>query len=168
MEHAVRHHIRKHLEEDPVKYGKLSERLQEILEQLDGQWKEQIAALSKLIQQLRNDAAVEGEALPDMPPHWLPFLRLLADAKFGKNADADRVVGPELMDATAEIVEIITDEFRIPGFWKPAHMPDQERLRGRLFEELFNRRVLPMARLDETVERLMELARANNDKLVNA
>ncbi len=32
MEHAIRSHIRKHLDEDPVKYGKLSERLKELLQ----------------------------------------------------------------------------------------------------------------------------------------
>ena len=53
MEHAVRSHVRKHLDEDPVKYTKLSERLKEILEQMDGLWQEQVDALSSLIRQLQ-------------------------------------------------------------------------------------------------------------------
>ncbi|MCG5526349.1 hypothetical protein LRB11_15665 [Ectothiorhodospira haloalkaliphila] len=36
MEHAVRSHVRKHMDEDPVKFGRLSERLEELLQQLDG------------------------------------------------------------------------------------------------------------------------------------
>ncbi|MCW9059407.1 MAG: hypothetical protein OQL11_11090, partial [Gammaproteobacteria bacterium] len=57
-------------------------------------------------------------------------------------------------------------ELRIPDFWRPAHIPDQERLKGRLFEELFNRRLLAMDRLDATVDKLMELARANHARLL--
>nr|WP_280521884.1 hypothetical protein [Ectothiorhodospira mobilis] len=40
MEHAVRSHVRKHLDEEAVQYGRLSERLEELLQQLDGQWAE--------------------------------------------------------------------------------------------------------------------------------
>ena len=42
MEHAVRHHIRTHVDEDPVYYGKLSERIDEILDRLEERW-DQIA-----------------------------------------------------------------------------------------------------------------------------
>jgi type I restriction enzyme R subunit len=166
MEHALRSHIRKHLDEDPVKYGKLSERLKKLLEELDGQWQAQIEAFKALIQRLREEAPVEGEAPPQMPAHCLPFLRLITQARLGDEAPPDPNTTVELMDATAEVVEIISDELRIPGFWKPSHLPDQERLKGRLFEELFNRRLLPLDKVDATVDKLMELARANHDKLV--
>src|SRR5690606_23881358 len=86
MEHAVRSHVRKHLDEDPVKYSKLSERLKEILDQLDGLWQEQVDALSALIKQLKEDEATEGEAPSSLPPNHLPFLRLMAEAKHGANA----------------------------------------------------------------------------------
>ena len=36
MEHALRYHIRKHLDEDPTHYQKLSERLKGILEEFEG------------------------------------------------------------------------------------------------------------------------------------
>ena len=38
MEHAIRHHIRKHLDQDPVHYTKLSERLEAILRQFGENW----------------------------------------------------------------------------------------------------------------------------------
>ena len=168
MEHAIRSHIRKHLDEDPVKYGKLSERLKELLEKLDGQWKEQLEAFEGLIGELQEGHAVEGEDLPDLPPHYLPFLRLLTQAKLGDDAKPDTATAATLTEATVELVEIITGELRIPGFWKPAHIPDQDRLRGRLFEELFNRRLVPHDTLDALVDKLMELARANHEKLLKA
>ncbi|MCL4746505.1 MAG: type I restriction endonuclease subunit R [Burkholderiaceae bacterium] len=166
MEHAIRAHVRKHLDEDPVKYGKLSERLEEILQQLDGQWAALQEALEGLIAQLKDDQAVTGEALPEMPAHCLPFLRLLTEEALGKDATPDSATGVKLMDATAEMVAIILDEARIPGFWKPARVPDQERLHGRLFEELFSRKLMPVAKAEATVDKLMELARANHERLM--
>ena len=45
MEHAARHHIRTHIPEDPVYYGKLSERLEEILQQFEDNWEQLVIAL---------------------------------------------------------------------------------------------------------------------------
>jgi type I restriction enzyme R subunit len=90
---------------------------------------------------------------------------LLTQAKLGDNPP-DAATGAALAEAAVEAVEIIQGEIRIRDFWKPAHIPDQERLKGRLFEELFNRHLLPMATLDATVDKLLELARANHQKLV--
>jgi len=74
MEHAVRSHVRKHLDEDPVKYGRLSGRLEELLQQLDGQWAEQVEALKTLIQQLRDGA--QGAPLKLAAGRWpLPATR---------------------------------------------------------------------------------------------
>jgi type I restriction enzyme R subunit len=167
MEHAIRSHVRKHMDEDPVKYGKLSERLKELLEKLAGQWQEQMEAFEALIRELREDAELQGEDLPDMPPHCLPFLRLLREARLG-DAKTDPETEAQLMDATAEVVEIISGELRIPDFWKPAHMPDQAALRSRLFRELAGRKLLPLAELPATADKLMELAKANHDKLIKA
>lgn len=164
MEHAVRSHVRKHMDEDPVKYGKLSERLKELLEQLDGQWDEQIQALRDLIDQIREGEPVEGEQLPDMPASHQPFLRQLIEARCGGETPFSDMMSA-LMDATAEIVAIITEELQIPEFWKPSHITDQERLRSRLFQELFNRKVVPRSKAEATADKLLELARANHDKL---
>jgi hypothetical protein len=47
MEHAIRSHIRKHADADPVLYRKLSERLNDILKNLGEQWNELIAQLQR-------------------------------------------------------------------------------------------------------------------------
>ena len=167
MEHAIRSHIRKRLDEDPVKYEKLSERLKEILDQLDGQWQEQIDALQSLIDDLPDDAPAPGEEIPEMPAHYRPFLRLLQQEALGEEEPDDRT-RQRLMDTTAELVDTIASELQIPDFWKPAHQPDQERLRGRLFRELFNGGLVPKTKVEATADKLMELAKANHDKLVKA
>jgi len=167
MEHAVRSHVRKHLDEDPVKYTKLSERLKEILEQMDGLWQEQVDALSALIRQLQEDETTDGEAPSALPSNHLPFLRVMAEIK----QDGGTALTPDeqenLEQATVSTVQIITEELRIPDFWKPSHLPDQERLRGRLFEELFELDLFPVNQLDALLDKLIDLAKANHSKLVN-
>ena len=44
MEHAIRHHINVHLAEDPVRYRRLSERLEQILAEHAGNWEQQALA----------------------------------------------------------------------------------------------------------------------------
>ena len=167
MEHAVRSHVRKHLDEDPVKYTKLSERLKEILDQLDGLWQEQVDTLSALIRQLQEDETTEGEAPSSLPSNHLPFLRLMVDIKHGANAKLKSDEQESMEQATVSAVKIITEELRIPDFWKPSHLPDQERLRGRLFEELFELDLFPIKQLDGLLDKLIDLAKANHNKLVN-
>ncbi len=167
MEHAVRSHVRKYLDEDPVKYTKLSERLKEILEKMDGLWQEQVDALSALIRQLQEDETTDGESPSALPSNHLPFLRVMAEIK----QDGGTALTPDeqenLEQATVSTVQIITEELRIPDFWKPSHLPDQERLRGRLFEELFELELFPVNHLDDLLDKLIDLAKANHSKLVN-
>nr|WP_298249666.1 type I restriction endonuclease subunit R [uncultured Halomonas sp.] len=168
MEHAVRSHVRKHLDEDPVKYGQLSERLERLLDELDGQWDEQVAALEALIQQLRDGASVNGEAIPEMPAHAEPFWRELV-ASAGLEAETmEAATAQTLLDATEEAVTAIQQEIVIPDFWKPSHIPDQERLKQELFSQLMMGGLVPMDQAEATAERLIDLARSNHHKLVNA
>ena len=55
MEHALRFHIRKNFDEDPARYTKLSERLDDILKTLTGKWDQ----LSLALEQLLGDAKDE-------------------------------------------------------------------------------------------------------------
>ena len=55
-------------------------------------------------------------------------------------------------------------EIALADFWnKP---PAQEALRRRIFQILDDANVLPLSRLDELADRLLELARVNSAKLV--
>ena len=168
MEHAVRAHTRKHLDEDPVKYGRLSERLEELLQALDGQWAEQVEALKTLIQQLRDGARVEGEEIPEMPAHAEPFWRELVASSGLSVEELDEASAQKLLEATEELVGLIQQEIAIPDFWKPSHIPDQEALRQHLFSTLMFKRLVPFDQASEVAQRLLDLARSNHDKLVNA
>jgi hypothetical protein len=65
MEHAIRSHIRKHLDEDPVLFRKRSERLNEILKTLADQYDDLIAALHKIVIDLQTGSAGMDAVPPD-------------------------------------------------------------------------------------------------------
>ncbi len=56
MEHAARHHIRQHIDEDPVHYGKLSEHLEEILKTYGENWEQLAMALSGFVGEVERGA----------------------------------------------------------------------------------------------------------------
>jgi type I restriction enzyme R subunit len=166
MEHAIRSHIRKHLDEDPVLFRKLSERLREILDQLGNKWEEQIAAMQGIVQELRAGQASAGETLPDLPEHCLPFFRLLMDETGGAPEQS-----PEratvIMNLTIEIVDLIAGELT-ENFWRPNKKPDQDALATRIFEHLMKAGIIEMDDADALVDKLMDLARANHRKLMDS
>jgi type I restriction enzyme R subunit len=76
MEHATRAHLRQKHDEDPVFYGRLSERLKEILRDLEGRWEDMIKALQELIQEaLQGRQQDVGTGLD--PQTQAPFFDLL-------------------------------------------------------------------------------------------
>jgi type I restriction enzyme, R subunit len=57
MEHAMRHHISLHMEEDPTRYRRLSERLEQILEEHRDNWEQQAFVLSEFLDKIKGDDA---------------------------------------------------------------------------------------------------------------
>ena len=75
MEHAIRYHIRKHFDEDPAHYAKLSEKLDKILEALKEQWDQLALALSDLVDDALKGRQVDSTGLD--PQTEAPFYGLL-------------------------------------------------------------------------------------------
>ncbi len=89
MEYALRYHIRKHFDEDPAHYTKLSEKLDQILAALKNQWEQLALALSDLVDDVLKGLEVDATGLD--PRNRGALLRL---ARPGAQADttAGRVV----------------------------------------------------------------------------
>jgi type I restriction enzyme R subunit len=166
MEHAIRAHIREHLDQDPVAYRKLSERLRDVLDKLGEQWDLLTQALQGLVDEIRTGHVAPDDRLPDLPEHYGPFLRLIVDTAAGDRAisDAERKL---LVDLTVEVVDTISAEL-VPNFWRPNRQPAQDALNTRVFELLMKSRLLPTPQIEALVDKLMELARANHDRLMKA
>ncbi|WP_024869263.1 type I restriction endonuclease subunit R [Pseudoxanthomonas suwonensis] len=168
MEHAIRSHIRKHADEDPVLYRKLSERLNEILKSLGEQWDEVIAQLQKIIDDLRTGTVGTADAPSDLPEHCAPFLRTVLDVVCAGQAPKSAEL-LRLKDVTVELVDLLVQELQgNRGIWSPSKRADQDNLNGQLFEHLMRLRP-PLVDADKAgvlADKLMEQARANHDKLV--
>ncbi|WP_417473306.1 type I restriction endonuclease subunit R [Luteimonas mephitis] len=168
MEHAIRSYIRKHTDEDPVLYRKLSERLNDILKTLGEQWNEVIAQLQKLIDDLRTGKASLADAPGDLPEHCAPFLRTVLDvACAGQNPTPTELL--RLKDVTVKLVDLLVQELQgNPNIWSPSKRADQDGMNTQLFEHLMRLRP-PLLDADKAgllADKLMEQARANQDKLV--
>lgn len=168
MEHAIRSHIRKHTDEDPVLYRKLSERLNEIFRTLGEQWSEVIAQLQKIIDELRTGKAGAADAPGDLPEHCAPFLRTVLDVVCaGQTPTPAELL--RLKDVTVELVDLLVQELQgNRGIWSPSKRADQDNLNGQLFEHLMRLRP-PLVDADMAgvlADKLMEQARASHDKLV--
>lgn len=168
MEHAIRSHIRKHTDEDPVLYRKLSEHLNDILKTLGQRWDEVIARLQALIDELRSGKAGSGDVPSDLPEHCAPFLRTVLDVVCaGQEPTAAELL--RLNDVTVELVELLVQELQgSRGIWNK--LAAQEDLNTQLFEHLMRLRP-PLVNADKAgvlADKLMEQARANHDKLMQA
>ena len=164
MEHAIRAHIREHADQDPVLYRKLSERLTQLLDKLGEQWEQLTIALQGVINEIRTGHVQVDEDLPDMPEHYAPFLRLVTDAVAG-SATLTATERQRLTEVTVELVDMTMAELT-PNFWRPANQPARDALGSRLFAILMRSKVLPASQVDALIDKLLELMRANHDRLL--
>lgn len=168
MEHAIRSHIRKHADEDPVLYRKLSERLNEILRALGEQWDTVIAQLQKIIDELRMGTAGAQDTPAGLPEYCTPFLRTVLDVVVAAQTPTPAEL-LRLNEVTVDLVELLVQELKgNPKIWSPNKIPDQENLNGVLFDHLMRLRP-QLADADKAgvlADKLLEQARANHDKLV--
>ena len=95
-----------------------------------------------------------------------PFLRLIVDAAVGNGAIGD-VERKRLVDLTVEVVDVVAGELT-PNFWRPNRQPAQDALNTRIFELMMRSRLLPTPQIEALTDKLMELARANYDRLMKA
>jgi type I restriction enzyme, R subunit len=179
MEHALRYHIRKHFDEDPAHYRKLSEKLDEILEALRERWDQLALALSDLVDDALKGRQVDVTGLD--PKTEAPFYGLLGQ-ELEAEATADRQVVPDeppeelsstqaavLRQATVTLVAHLRREISVVGFWQNTYA--QGVLRKWVVQHLDGQQVdgrdlFKLDRLSEVADRVVELARANHNRLV--
>jgi type I restriction enzyme R subunit len=181
MEHAVRYHIRKHFDEDPAHYTKLSEKLDQILEGLKEQWNQLALALCDLVDEALKGREVDSTGLN--PKTEAPFYGLLGQ-ELEAEATADREVIDDdaspaeltptesevLKQATITLVAHVRREISVVGFWQNTYA--QELLRKWVVQHLDGQQVdghdlFKLNRLPEVADRVVELARANHSNLVD-
>jgi len=158
MEHALRHHIRKHFDEDPVHYTKLSERLDAVLASLQDQWDQLTLALKDLVADATKGREADDTGLD--PQTEAPFYDVLKHLV----PSVDEAKGEMLRDTTLELVARLQREIKIAGFWKK---PEARRsLSNEIVQLLDDTNLFEFDKLEGVAEKVMQLAKANHDKLV--
>lgn len=168
MEHAIRSHIRRHLDEDPVRFRKLSERLNDILRTLGEQWSGLIAQLQHMVDELRSGAANDGSVPDDLPEHCAPFLRTVLDVVCQGQTPTDAQLA-RLKDITVDLVALLVQELQSdPKIWTANKRAAQEDLKAQVFEFIMKLRppLVDDSRAGVLSDALMDQARALHHKLV--
>ncbi len=158
MEHAMRHHVRKHVDEDPTFYGKLSERVDEILDRLEERWDQIAFELTELINEVNEGRTDEDETGLD-PATELPFHNQMAEKLATSRPDAS----DRLIDLTTHLVAKIRQIIGAVGFWYNANKQDE--LRKTIKRTLDDSDLFAFASLDELATELVALAKANQRRL---
>jgi len=184
MEHALRHHIRKHEDEDPAFYDSLSERLERILSEYEEDWEKQYELLESLQHRAREGREADDTGLDTETE--APFFSLLETVAARDSGEADyegatdQVGDPDvayesgrdrltderretLADATVDMVEHIRQEVRIVDFWR--NDAAQSELRSWIFKHLAREAKIPFEKLDAAADRVMDLARNRHSRL---
>ena len=164
MLHAARHHISIHLHEDPVLFAKLSEKLEQILQDLKDNWTELERELHRFIEEeLKQGREQEVEGLD--PKVQAPFFGLLKEAveeSAGKTLEGEAF--RTAVTTTVEIVDHIKEEICRVGFWRDP--PSRQRLENWVYRSLRRSRLVPNDKVQELAIRFVDLAKSRHRFLV--
>jgi len=158
MEHALRHQIRERYDEDPARYRKLSERLDEILDALEGKWDQLVIALEKLVDEAAEERPVSEVGLDEVD---LRFLGVIEEELGDTEVDRDMVI-----EVTTGLVDMTRRRVRIVGFW--SNSTAQDELRKQVVQRLDQKALYPLDQCKRVADRLIELSKANHLLLVKA
>ncbi len=159
MEHAARYHIKVHLAEDPAHYKKLSERLDEILQEFRDQWDDLAKNLWQFTEHMRQ---AESREVPGLDTQReAPIYRLLAQEFAGGTIPVEREGALKL--ACKEMTTEMRQHLSRVDFWR--NRPAQDRLRGWLVDFLDKQNVVPFEKLNGIANEVLKLARALHTRL---
>jgi type I restriction enzyme R subunit len=160
MEHALRHHITVHLNEDPVYFRKLSEKLEEILRSFKDNWEQLVLELRALIGEARVEIGPQPGGLDDKTE--TPFYRILDDIA-PEPGQAGSVARGEIAELTTTMVEHIRAELRLVDFWRRPEAQNQ--LRAWIVQFLDDHDLVSFADQQRVADQVMELAKALHTRL---
>lgn len=156
MEHAIRNHIDIKRPEDPAKFRRLSERLEEILQRFEDRWDELAQQLEMFVKEIKTEDERANDTGLSAPER--AFWRLLEENR------TDGVSDEALLDGARELVALARTEVSAVDFWR---MPvAQEVLRTAILKYIDDHDLVPYERLERTSDEMMGVARAQHARLV--
>jgi type I restriction enzyme R subunit len=160
MEHAIRHHISVHIGEDPTRYRRLSERLEQVLADHAGNWEQQTLSLGALLAETRADA------VDDDGPAGSRRLGRLESALYGLLAEEtatggtlEGTEGQVLADFCRRLHKLAARQTTRMDFWR--HDVDQYAFRDEVTVALIEDGVGDLDGAPELADKLFEIIKAN-------
>lgn len=160
MEHAIRKHCTVHHDEDPAFYNSLSEKVEHLIDQYQGQWD----LLAEELAKLRGEA-IEGRKQGEqgMSREATTFYEHIANEAFD-NGDVPNTAKPKMKALMEAIVETLQESIASIDFWNNADK--QKMTRSEIKTALT---LTSIAELKQNRERIaveiMKLAKNRHDEL---
>ena len=162
MEHAIRHHINVHLAEDPVRYRRLSERLEQILAEHKGNWEQQMLALGELLDEMKTQETERDRGDSS--------LNRVEEALYGvvlENTATDGVVteqqGQKVADFVRRLYDLAaTDTTRVDFWRRPVDWADFVR---EITVALIEDDICPPDQAAALADALFEVIKANRSRI---
>ena len=159
MEHAIRKHCKVHLEEDPVLYQKLSDKLESLIQQYKENWNE----LYRHLFDLRNEA--EAGRKDEKDPRSGPFFDLIGQIAFGKSGVPTQHA-VSVMSLVSLALEKLKRTIGIINFWGNA--PEVSKLKGELSDLLLFSNIDEIAKKsDKIVTEITALAKVRHKDILS-
>jgi type I restriction enzyme R subunit len=159
MEHAIRKHCKVHLDEDPVLYQKLSDKLEALIQKYKDDWDE----LYRHLFVLRTEA--EAGRKDEKDPRSGPFFDLIAQIAFGKGGVPAEHVST-VMGLVAQVLEKLKRTIGIINFW--GNPPEVSKLKGELSDLLLFSNVDEiMGKSDKIVTEITALAKVRHKDILS-
>ena len=157
IEHAIRHHLKVHVDEDPEYYKKLSEKLQEIIQDNEERWDQLVLLLLDLRDYIETEHQQQAQDL-DLTQTQLAFYNIL-------NAELVQAEGKALGEQKTEqvksvvqsLTEMLDEATQIVDFFDK--WDEQKRIKRNIKREIIEH--FGESAVKPITERFMELARVH-------
>ncbi|MDE0159474.1 MAG: type I restriction endonuclease subunit R [Candidatus Dadabacteria bacterium] len=156
IEHAIRHHIKINLDDDPEYYRKLSERLEDIIRRHEEKWDALVQLLLDFRENIESDREKQSEE-SGLTPTEQPFYNILMAELTGRGEEMamDAQTQEKVKEVTRSLVAMLDEATRIVDFFNK--WDEQRRVKREI------RRVV-IENFDESLvkpvtDRFMELAK---------
>lgn len=159
MEHAIRHHISLHMDEDPTRYRRLSERLEQILAEHEGNWEQQAFALADFMERIKTEDSERDRSDSSALNRVESALYGLLAAEIVSDGVIDRQEGQRLAGFSRDLYELAVARTTRKDFWR--HPVDQDDFTKEITVVLITDDVCPPGEAPALADKLFEIIRAN-------
>ena len=159
MEHAIRHHISVHVDEDPTRYRRLSERLEQILEEHRDNWEQQAFALSEFLDKSNGDFPERPVVTLPGPAVWSPRCTACSRRKPRPTAIMGQEQAGRLAGFSHKLNSLAFARTKKRDFWR--HPADQADFTKEITVALITDDVCQPEQAPALADKLTEIIRAN-------